>query len=688
MALQQQMFRENEQSFQKCSVGSPTMLKNMKQFTTLDESQLEALQRIMCKELAIIQGPPGTGKTFTSVQSLKVMLRNRKVGDPPIVVSAQTNHALDQLLIYCRAAGAKIMRIGGRTENSEIAERTIYELRRAAPNLPKGEYIASEKKRNKLVDIFVVLAHRTFGGDGLLDLQDLLNVGAITQEQHDSMADDGWEDDGTTCTLDDWLGSEKIEVVHDSMDDVFDCFELDAADESIELDENLDDDQKVDDDDDRIYGRFVRLRSGFTGKKPHIVKWRSKCEDLLAQTTDLWKIPQGYRGGVYSLLQARVRKSAKPEFRQILQQAADQARDHKGARWLRDLSVIAHHEIEIVGCTTTGLSKYRGYIAAMQPRILVIEEAAETREANIAAALFPSLRQLVLVGDHQQLPPSCDVARLAQHPFNLNVSMFERLVERLPYTMLDRQRRMAPELSFIVQKFYPTLKNHPIVTDVSKRPLIPGLGSRRSWFFTHEWPEDTDTDNSKYNQQEVEMVVAFVRYLLHNHVNASEITILTYYKGQKRKLIKRLHQKDIPTDNYFNVATVDSYQGEENEIVILSLVRSPQPGHFYNVGFLDSRNRATVAISRARRGFFMFGNKRNLLESTRESFNTWAHVWNGFSEQRRVAMEKGMPLVCQNHKNEIWVKDAEDLVENAGGCWDKCGGKLGCGHDCTLRCHK
>ncbi|PSR80341.1 P-loop containing nucleoside triphosphate hydrolase protein [Coniella lustricola] len=687
-AVQQRIFEENERLLRHCVTGAASILK-IKQYTTLDDSQLEALQRILSKELAMVQGPPGTGKTFTSVQSLKAMLRNRQPDDPPILVAAQTNHALDQLLIYCRAAGAKIMRIGGRTENNGIAERTMYELRKMAPNLPRGEYIASEVKRNEIVDRFLVLTQRVFGGDSgrLVGLADLLEAGAITQEQHDSMTDDSWEDDDDTCTLEDWLGTEKIQVSYERVDDVFDHQEMEADDETIELDDNLEGTQKVDDDDDRIYGRYIRLRSGFTGKKPRIVKWKSKCEEMLARTANLWKIPPGYRGGVYSLLQSNLRNSSKLEFRQILQEAVQQARDHKQARWLRDLSVIGHHEIEIVGCTTTGLSKYRGYLAAMKPRILMIEEAAETREANIAAALFPSLHQLVLVGDHQQLPPSCDVLRLGQHPFNLNVSMFERLVEYLPYTMLDCQRRMAPELSFILQKFYPKLRNHPIVTDVAKRPFVPGLGDRRSWFLTHEWPEETDTDNSKYNQQEVEIVAAFVRYLLHNHVKASEITILTYYKGQKRRLIKRLHQSDIPPGHYFNVATVDSYQGEENEIVILSLVRSPQPGHFFNIGFLESRNRATVAISRARRGFFMFGNKRNLLESTQESFNTWARVWNGFSEQDRVAMSKGMPLVCQNHGNQIWVKDAEDLVGNAGGCRIKCAGKLGCGHDCTLPCH-
>lgn len=683
---QQEMFQDTEDWFRECKVGK---MNEIKPHTTLDDSQLEALQRIITKELAIVQGPPGTGKTFTSVKSLKAMLQNRQPGDPPIIVSAQTNHALDQILIYCRSAGASIMRVGGRTENDEIAERTIFELRKSAGKLPGGQYGILEKERAKIVDRFAALVHGVFGGAELLDSKALLEAGVINNEQHESLSNDSWETIDGMSEMDVWLGDEKIESIRQQLEDDFDFDHVEAADESIEFDANFNDDQKLVDEDDRLRGTYIPLMSEYTGLKPVFANWAHKCRQFLEKRTDLYDIPSGCRGGVYLILQSRLRDANASRFRETLQDAVKQAQKQKIAKWTKDLAVIDKHCIDIIGCTTTGLTKYRGFLAAMQPRVLLIEEAAETREANITSALFPSLQQLVLVGDHQQLPPSCDIARLSQHPYNLNVSLFERLVHNsLPYTMLDRQRRMAPELRYIVQKFYPKLQDHDIVKDISKRPLVPGLGDRRSWFFTHQWPEDTDADNSKCNPQEAEMVVAFVRYLLHNNVKASEITILTYYKGQKWKLLQRLRRSDIPIGNYFNVATVDSYQGEENEIVILSLVRSPQPGRNYNVGFLDSMNRATVAISRARRGFFMFGNKANLLNASVASFNTWARVWNGFAEQHRVAMGKGLPLVCQNHNKEIWVKDADGLVGNAGGCDIKCKGKLACGHDCALMCHK
>lgn len=678
---EQDALHEAEGRFRCISREVLSKLSDLKPYTSLDDSQLDALRRIITKEVAIVQGPPGTGKTFTSVKSITTILQNRRAGDPPIIVSAQTNHALDQLLIYCKSAGANIMRVGGRTDNDEIAQRTMYELRQAARVGGPGKYL--DKQRHMIIDRFEGLVHGAFGGTELLDPQTLLQAGVLTETQYNSLSDADWEGDDQEPAMESWLGSEKIARIHQLDDFEFDEFE---APDDVELVENLDDEQ-LDDDDDPIRGRFVPLSSRYTGQKPQIASWESRCRMLLDEHSNLYDIPRGYRGGVYQIMELKLREATAVKFRDILNEAIQQSQEFKVSGWVRDLRVVDRHCVNIIGCTTTGLTKYRGFLAAVQPRILLIEEAAETREANVASALFPSLQQLILVGDHQQLPPSCDIARLAKDPYNLNVSLFERLVDNnLPFTMLNHQRRMAPELRNILQYFYPKLRDHPLVKDIAQRPLVPGLGHRRSWFFTHQWPEDTDSDNSKFNQAEVELVVAFVRYLLHNGVGASEITILTYYKGQKRKLLQHLRLK-FPAGKFFNVATVDSYQGEENEIVILSLVRSPGAGRDYRVGFLDSRNRATVAISRARRGFFMFGNKENMMYASEASFITWVPIWNAFAEQHRVAMGRGMPLVCQNHGREIWVKDADDLVGNAGGCWTQCHGKLACGHACDRMCH-
>jgi helicase required for RNAi-mediated heterochromatin assembly 1 len=125
-----------------------------------------------------------------------------------------------------------------------------------------------------------------------------------------------------------------------------------------------------------------------------------------------------------------------------------------------------------------------------------------------------------------------------------------------------------------------------------------------------------------------------------------------------------------------------------NDIVLLSLVRSNRRG---NIGFLDSENRACVALSRARRGFYLFGNAELLACETR----VWAAVakimWGKdvpkikTGQPRRIGFH--FPLVCSKHGNKSWIETAEDWDSITGGCLFPCKGELPCGHKCPYTCH-
>jgi helicase required for RNAi-mediated heterochromatin assembly 1 len=98
-----------------------------------------------------------------------------------------------------------------------------------------------------------------------------------------------------------------------------------------------------------------------------------------------------------------------------------------------------------------------------------------------------------------------------------------------------------------------------------------------------------------------------------------------------------------------NVVTVDSFQGEENEIVILSLVRSGRP----TIGFLSIENRVCVALSRARTGFYMFGDSTALADAD----SLWWQVvtlMGGKNPKRRLGFY--LPLTCTKHENVIYKK--------------------------------
>ena len=209
------------------------------------------------------------------------------------------------------------------------------------------------------------------------------------------------------------------------------------------------------------------------------------------------------------------------------------AQDANILKWLNDTRLVKTLGIKLIGCTTTGLSKYRGFLAALSPRTLLIEEAAETLEGKILAGMIESLQQLILVGDHKQLKAHCNIKSLEYEPYFMATSMFERLVDNcMEYTMLNEQRRMISDVRKLLciepAPFYRDLQDHASVLDrVNFRPPIEGMGLLDTYWFTHTWTEARSEDGSRYNSQEAEMVAGFYKYLTLNGISDSSITIVT-----------------------------------------------------------------------------------------------------------------------------------------------------------------
>lgn len=100
---------------------------------------------------------------------------------------------------------------------------------------------------------------------------------------------------------------------------------------------------------------------------------------------------------------------------------------------------------------------------------------------------------------------------------------------------------------------------------------------------------------SKSNQYEAQFLAGLCRYLIQQGYNADEITVLTMYTGQMFLLKKEIGV--IHTCKGVRITCVDNFQGEENKIILLSLVRSNDQG---KIGFLGIDNRICVSLSRAK----------------------------------------------------------------------------------------
>ncbi len=108
------------------------------------------------------------------------------------------------------------------------------------------------------------------------------------------------------------------------------------------------------------------------------------------------------------------------------------------------------------------------------------------------------------------------------------------------------------------------------------------------------------------------------------------------------------------------VVTVDSYQGEENTVILLSLVRSNSQGA---IGFLEVENRVCVALSRAKNGFYLFGDAPNLCKS---SMLWWEVVQIMSKDPRRIGFY--LPLTCEKHKEKTFIQGAHDVHDLCSIC--------------------
>lgn len=164
--------------------------------TGMDESQTRALQDMITKSVAIIQGPPGTGKTFVSVSTLKLMIHNLRPNDPPIIVAAQTNHALDQLLNHILKFETNIVRLGGQSAytNTKIRERTLFELHLGNKIKENRNTLGRcMREQSRLVEkIKKILAPLLT--DDLLTPEQLLEYKIITEKQRNSFTALNWAD--------------------------------------------------------------------------------------------------------------------------------------------------------------------------------------------------------------------------------------------------------------------------------------------------------------------------------------------------------------------------------------------------------------------------------------------------------------------------------------------------------------
>ncbi|KAF9586547.1 NFX1-type zinc finger-containing protein 1 [Lunasporangiospora selenospora] len=624
----------------------------------------EAMDRLLRRELAIVQGPPGTGKTFLGLLTAHMMLEYCHLKTTnPIIVICQTNHALDQFLEGVMKFEERVIRVGSRSKSPTVSEITLYKTRVHYKENPADAHrdgvkltlpIKFYKLKDSLERDMQKLVEEM--ATEYVALSKLLELNIITVTQCDSFADDEWITGATQNdeepTVQSWLQA----VPH-----AFDPNAISAFDDTLlkedfvpeideeELEERVDEFMVGNIEETKIFGTNVDLKETIVC---HLNDVAVGDVTQFLGMPNVHDIPVNKRLGVYKVWLKQYHASIEKQLGELHARLRLVCENIQRQRRLNDVEILK--TARVIGMTTTAASKYHEQLCLIRPKIMICEEASEALEAHLTCALTPTIEHFLLIGDHEQLRPSMSVNDLSEK--GINISMFERLVlNRFPYTMLDCQRRMRPEISRLVRPIYKTLTDHNSVRQFdSIRGMVNNL-----WFLTHDEPDMLGPNNSHVNMHEVNIAARLATYLIQQDYSPSQITILTMYSGQRNKIMERLRQAPLHGPEMIRVSTVDGYQGEENDIIILSLVRSNTKN---SIGFLKTSNRVCVALSRARKGLYIVGNAKLMMEQSK----LWAVIIRGLFHENPESIKSSFPenpqhfrignriqLRCQRHPHMV-----------------------------------
>ncbi|KAK0664544.1 putative zinc-finger and helicase domain-containing protein [Cercophora samala] len=651
--------------------------------TGLDEGQCQALIHALTREYALIQGPPGTGKSYVGVQLLRVLLKHkREAALGPTIIICYTNHALDQFLSHLMAVGIdRVIRIGGQSRTEALDGKNLRVVRRQELkttieddilNKGRGGIEKSFKKAQSCLSAIEMTR------EGQMDWEVL---GPYLSSEHPLIAAQFTSEDDEGFTV---VGGDPLEV-------------------------------------------WLRGGGDRTTRN-----WRS--ED---QHTDFETLLRQADEDIHSLAPYDRRALVEGWSMQMVADNTDEISDRlqeaKGYRErmeqvFADIDRRALMKADVVGVTTTGLARNINTLQSLGSKVVVCEEAAEVMEPHILSALFQGVEHFIQIGDHQQLRPQIQNYGFSMETpegsaYQLDRSQFERRavgepgLAPVPVAQLKIQRRMRPEISSLIRRVYPKLRDHETVH------TYPGVTGMRHFLFwlDHQHPEDVTGDSSRVkshsNSWEVSMATALVRHLVkQGKYDSTDIALLTPYTGQLQKLrsalsadfevflsdrdLEKLAEDGVVGEEEahpqntgkkllekkkllqkIRLATVDNFQGEEAKVVVVSLVRSNDNR---KVGFLRTENRINVLLSRAQHGLYLLGNAK-----TYQNVEMWADVYQQLHERNVVG--PSIALCCPRHpETSIECTEPQDFsrLSPEGGCALICDQRLDpCGHRCPEPCH-
>lgn len=272
-------------------------------------------------------------------------------------------------------------------------------------------------------------------------------------------------------------------------------------------------------------------------------------------------------------------------------------------------------EARVIASTLTGAANR--VLEGEKYSTLFIDEAAQALEAACWIAIRKAGR-VVLAGDHCQLPPT--VKSIMALKGGLGKTLMERIVENKPetVTLLKMQYRMNEQImKFSSEWFYNNMVES--APTVSHRGILD-YDIPMMWIDTAECDgkeEFVGENFGRINRAEAELTLQTLQQYLEKIgkqrilEESIDVGIISPYRAQVQLLRKELRKREFfrPYRHLLTVNTVDGFQGQECDIILISLVRSNDGG---DIGFLRDLRRMNVAITRARMKLIILGSSETM----------------------------------------------------------------------------
>jgi superfamily I DNA and/or RNA helicase len=610
------------------------------------ERQREAIDiAINTPDIAIIQGPPGTGKT-TVIRAIIARLNMIYNGDVRILVSSAQHDAVDNAIENVEYGGLPVNRIGGKkVDKSSIAEKSILkwisEVSKNCEEVLNREENGQERLliREVLMLLQDIHKHKNNPEETrklFIELYSLLIKISFDQSIIERI-------ERLVKTSNIGKNNSNLDGNEPSYLEIVSLLQLQRVSLSSYMDDGRDHLTQL--------VRFVRSNIDIEIEVPNV--WNELR--MTMDEVDIERLLPAFKDSIEVYLDKfNVNSSLEIDddlftldVNSILEdiQTYFEGYFNKSSQTLSDILWDLKDQLENPQKVSELINKYTKINAATcQQSVLnsvstlklksnivydyvIIDEAAR---ANPLDLLIPmSLgKQIILVGDHKQLPHLLEedvVKSLLEHKNDpeirelLNEPLFSRLFKMLEKTkhtvhnrtvMLRDQYRMHPKIAkFVSDCFYEGSLLSGVTVEQKQHNLKRYNDSPIAWIDVPRsfGEESVINGQSKSRKVEVEKVMEEVHQVLDSNTEYS-IGIITFYKQQAINFQNEIGKLSLLDQGRIEVGTVDSFQGKEFDVVILSTVRSNRSKEKRKrVGFLDSKNRLNVAFSRGKRLLLVVG---------------------------------------------------------------------------------